>query len=142
MWMAGSDFYSRTQHFSPGFEESSTGTQVQMAICYENISGNQMEIKGYRNGTLIGSYTTANPSSWTSGDAEVFFGLRHGSVLGGPGALDALIQEGRIYDTVLSQSEIQALQPVPGPLPLLGALGGFHASRRLRQRIRASRPAA
>lgn len=30
--------------------------------------------------------------------------------------------------------------PVPGPLPLAGVLAGLHASRRIRQRIRASRP--
>ena len=71
-----------------------------------------MEITGYRNGVAIGSYSSNAGSSWSTADAEILFGKRHGSKNGGPGALDALINEARIYDMVLSAGEIEALVPV------------------------------
>ena len=120
-WMNGSSFFARTQDFTPGFQETTTGTLIQMAITYNWIGAGQEIITGYRNGVQIGQYTTANAASWSAGDAEVFFGQRHGSQLEGPGGLDALIYEARIYDTALTQAQIQALNvPEPASLALLG----------------------
>jgi len=42
----------------------------------------------------------------------VFFDKRHGNIDGGPGDLDAHIEEARVYSGVLTQAEIQALTPV------------------------------
>jgi hypothetical protein len=137
-WMAGSNSFSRTQDFNPGYQETAPGSLIQMAITYQNSSG-QALIKSYRNGALIGSYTKGSIPTFVSGDTEVLFGLRHTLPSGQkPGALDALIEEARIYNTVLSQAEIAALSPraVPGPLPLLGALAALDRSRRLRSRRR------
>ena len=117
-WMNGSSGFSRTQDFVPGFQETVTGQLVQMAITYDdadNVPGGTMTITGYRNGVQIGQYNTGNGSSWSAGDAEVFFGLRHGSTGGGPGGIDALIEEGRIYNEVLTQQQISELEFVtPG----------------------------
>jgi hypothetical protein len=107
-WMNGSSFFRRTQDANPGFEETETGQLIQIAITYEDSGGNA-HIKLYRNGELIGDYTQGAIATWEEDDAEVFFGIRHGNVGGGPGNLDAHIEEARIYDGVLSQAEIQAL---------------------------------
>jgi hypothetical protein len=108
-WMAGSSFFRRTQDPAPGFEEKEKGKLIQMAISYED-KGGQAHIKLYRNGELIGDYTMGAIATWVKGDGEAFFGLRHGNVGGGPGNLDAHIEECRIYGAVLSQDEIKALK--------------------------------
>ena len=81
-----------------------------MAISYED-KGGQAHIKIYHDGDLIGEYTQGGIGSWEKDDAEVFFGLRHGNTGGGPGNLDALIEDARIYNQVLSQDEIKELVP-------------------------------
>ncbi|MFT5499548.1 MAG: hypothetical protein ACI9TH_004964, partial [Kiritimatiellia bacterium] len=111
-WMNGSSGALRNMPFNPGFEETGTGLMIQLAISYEDLGGGNVRITGYRNGVQMGQYDDNPIATWGSADAEIFFGIRHGSTLGGPGALDALIEEARIYDHVLSQSEIQALQPM------------------------------
>jgi hypothetical protein len=107
-WMAGSSFFRRTTDPNPGFEEKEKGKLIQMAISYADSKGNAA-IKIYRNGEVIGDYTQGPLANWDKNDAEVFFGLRHGNVGGGPGNLDAHIEEARIYDGVLTQAEIKAL---------------------------------
>ncbi len=114
-WMSGSSSFSRTDDFVPGFQETTSGTEVMLAVTYDDADdtpGGAMEITGYRNGVAIGSYSSDAGSSWTTNDAEIIFGKRHGSKSDGPGAIDALINEARVYDIVLSAAEIQALVPV------------------------------
>jgi hypothetical protein len=111
-WMNGSSNGLRNQPFSPGFEETATGVMIQLAISYEDLGGGNVRITGYRNGVQIGQYDANAIATWAAADAEIFFGIRHGSIAGGPGALDALIEEARIYDHVLTQQEVQGLQPV------------------------------
>ncbi len=108
-WMPGSSGFGRTKDPVPGFEETKTDVLVYMAISYED-DGGQAHIKIYHDGDVIDDYTQGAIGSWTEDDAEVFFGIRHGNAdTGGPGNLDALIEEARIYGEVLSQSEIKAL---------------------------------
>lgn len=112
-WMNGSNGFSRTPDtgFASGVETATDGTEmVQLAISYEDLGGNNVTITGYRDGVQIGQYNDNPLGSWPPGDAEVIFGKRHGNpATSGPGALDALIHEARIYDTALSEVEIQAL---------------------------------
>jgi hypothetical protein len=113
-WMSGSSNFSRTDDFDPGFQEIGTGIEVMLAITYDDIDdlpGGTMDITGYRNGAAIGSYSSDSGSSWPSTDAEILFGKRHGDKNGGPGALDAVINEAHIYDYVLSATEIETLVP-------------------------------
>ncbi len=130
-WMSGSSGYIRTENFNPGYAETLTGQLIQMAITYDNQTNGSVIITGYRDGQSIGSYTHANANTWIAGNTEILFGLRHSSGNSGPGALDALISEARIYDTALSQAEIQGLTlqsaaavPEPESLALMG-LGLF-----------------
>lgn len=108
-WMNGSTTWSRTQNFAPGFQETTTGALIQMAITYADLGGGNLQVTGYRNGLQIGQYTTPNASSWATGDAEVFFGVRHGNISAGSGALDARIEEARLYDEVLTAAQLNAL---------------------------------
>lgn len=121
-WMNGSSGWSRTQDFNPGVEETQVGVLTQMAITYEHLAADKIRITGYRNGVLIGQYETSTPSRWEPGDAEVLFGVRHGSVNSGPGALDALISEASIYGAALTSEQIGLLYNL-GPeddSPLVG----------------------
>jgi len=109
-WMAGSNGWSRSSNPVPGFAETTTGVLVQMAITYENFNGTA-RIKIYRNGSLIGSYDKGPIASWSGSTTEILFGIRHtlGSRAPSKPWVDAQIEEARIYNSVLTQAEIQAL---------------------------------
>jgi hypothetical protein len=140
-WMAGSDNLLRTQDFNPGFEETSVGTRIQMAYTYE-VVGQNVTITGYRDGVLIGQYSSANAASWGENDAEIIFGARHFVSTYPLGALDARIAEARLYDSVLTQAEVAALEPLAIPeidpagtgsvLTLVAGVLGLLERRRLR----------
>ena len=78
-WMAGSSGFKRTEDLTPGFAETEDGQMVMMAISYEEGDDNNTRIKAYRNGDLIGSYQKGPLAEWPQGDAEIFWGLRHGT---------------------------------------------------------------
>jgi hypothetical protein len=143
-WMAGSNIYARTQNFSPGFQETTTDQLIQIAIAYNDLGSGQMQISGYRNGSLIGTYLTANASTYSPGGVTVDFGPRSAYFSSPRGSLDALIEESRIYDTALTQSQIAALQPlhVPAPLPVVGSASALGYCRRLRRQSQRLRSAA
>ena len=65
----------------------------------------------YHNGVKIGDYKQGIFALFAKDDCEAIWGIRHGSVGGGPGDLDAKIENTRIYATVLSQGEVKALRP-------------------------------
>jgi hypothetical protein len=148
-WMNGSSNFNRTpagQFDQPVALESSTGNLLQLAITYEDLGGGNVQITGYRNGALMGTYSSANFVTWAAGEQEVIFGKRHlSNATDGPGALNALIHEARLYDTALSQSDIQGLTMVPEPaMPILGALaaGSLLIRRRRRHGWAAAAPPA
>ena len=120
-WMPGSSFFRRTDDPKPGFVEKKTGQLVMIAISYEE-NGASTRVKIYRNGDLIGSYEKGPLAQWPKGDAEIFLGLRHGNAGGGPGNLDAHIEESRIYGSVLNQDEIKNLKEGTLPVKVQGRL--------------------
>lgn len=130
-WMNGSNGWSRSQggQFNQAEAvESSTGSLLQLAITYQDLGGGNVQITGYRNGNLMGSYTSGNFASWGANEQEVIFGRRfhYIDINHGDGALDALLHEARLYDSALSQSEIQSLAMVPEPTAsVLGTLAAF-----------------
>ncbi len=109
-WMAGSGWFHRTKDPEPGFEEKKTGELVMVAISYEN-DNDTARVRLYRNGDEIGDYTFGQFVTFANNDAEAIWGKRHGGLGGGPGDLDAHIEDSRIYATVLSQAEIKKLLP-------------------------------
>ena len=106
-WMAGSDFYRRTQSEqanSPA-ETADTRTFVQVAIVYK---GRQVTL--YRNGQQYAQYTMAPPPQEFGPQSVVLIGKRHldqGDDAHFAGAID----DARIYDRALSAEEIAALKP-------------------------------
>ena len=108
-WMAGSGWFHRTQDAVPGFEEKKKGELIQMAISYEDVKGTA-HVRIYHNGDLIGDYTFGQFEPFKKNDTAAIWGKRHDPA-GGPGDLDAHIEDSRIYATVLSQDEIKALRP-------------------------------
>lgn len=116
-WMAGSNGFSRTNTSALTYAETSVGEIIQMAYTYEDLGGGTVRISGYRNGASVGSYTDSPIGTWlASNDTEVLFGIRH-TYFGSPqGALDATISEARLYDTALTQAQVQALT-ISAPVP-------------------------
>lgn len=137
-WMNGSSNGWRNQAFNPGYTENATDSLIQMAITYQDFGNGTLQITGYRNGQNIGSYLSGNAATWTANDTEILFGIRHAnSSASGPGGLDAVISEARIYNTALSQAEIRALHmvPEPGTLAVFGlGLGMLAMARKRRAR--------
>lgn len=118
-WMAGSNNFSRTQNFSPGFPESTINTEVMVAITYEVI-GAQVKITLYRNGVQYGSYFDGPVASFNSTNAEILFGARHtapgNTVRGG---IDGQIDEAMIFNRALTPTEISNIYSPSGPLTLV-----------------------
>ena len=110
-WMAGSSYFHRTLDPKPGFKEVETNVLIQLAISYENSNGNA-RVRLYRNGDMFGDYVKGPFVSWPAGDAEVFWGIRHGTATqGGPDNMDAHIEESRIYAGVLTGDDLKKLAP-------------------------------
>jgi hypothetical protein len=152
-WMAGSTNFLRSglpsDFAAPEAVESAPGEMIQMAISYRDLGGGGVEITGYRNGVLLGQYTDSltdffvnQPSefaTWDSNTYEALFGIRATIGIDTFGALNASIFEARIYDEVLTQSQIQSLNPAAVPEPgtfvvLLGStLGAMFVRCRTRK---------
>lgn len=117
-WMAGSDFFRRTQNFVPGIDDFATGagTLRQVAISYRATSGGAQVITGCLDGQPLGSYTATNTQPFGSANApEALFGPRHGTAGGPVGALNAHIDEARLFKRAIGCD--QALATAPSPLP-------------------------
>ena len=110
-WMSGSSWFKRTDDFKPGFKDTTKGEKFMMAITY---SGKKSPtVRGYRNGENISGkgYEKGEMIIWEKGDAEVIWGKRHSADgKGGPGDLDGLIYETRIYGVALTEEEIKGLK--------------------------------
>jgi len=108
-WMAGSNFFRRTQADQSSYpaETADEKTMVQIAIVYDGG-----EIRIYRNGQPYADYGTNNIDLLEIDNHIALFGLRHigaGSENGTP--LAGAIEDARIYARALSQAEVAALRP-------------------------------
>ena len=110
-WMSGSSDRKRTWNPTPGYYETNTTIYNQIAITYKNHGG-KTRVRLYHGGVKFGDYTKGPLAIWPRGDAEIFWGLRHGNTKGGPGNLDMLIEESRIYATILTPKELKSLKPL------------------------------
>jgi len=106
-WMAGSDFFRRTQREqadSPA-ETTDAATFVQVAIVYK---GRQVTL--YRNGRQYAQYTMASSPQGFGPQSVVVVGKRH-LEQGDEARFAGAIDDARIYDQALSTEEIAALKP-------------------------------
>ena len=106
-WMAGSDYFSRTQRDQSGnaVEKPDDKTLIQIAIAYQ---GSQVTI--YRNGVPYASYQAKNIDLLGFPDAIVVFGRRHWGSASGQ-TLQGSIADARIYQQALTVDEIKKLKP-------------------------------
>ncbi|HQU18134.1 MAG TPA: PEP-CTERM sorting domain-containing protein [Fimbriimonadaceae bacterium] len=125
-WMAGSEFYNRTQAVPQDGERESATETVVMAIRYR--SDNTISV--FRNGNLYSEYSKGQLQSFGDEPTAAVFGKRHTW----PGLampyLSARIDEARIYNEALSDQFMETLTPVPEPMTGLGLLASLFAFRR------------
>ena len=102
-WMPGSDRFGRTQDVG-GPPEEESAVFVSVAITYARDGTVTM----YRDGAPYGlPYQTAEPPVFRAGEAQILFGLRHGT--GGPGKgrlLRGEIERARLWERSLTAEEI------------------------------------
>jgi hypothetical protein len=117
-WMAGSDFFRRTQgeeeQKANPQETANSNTLVQVAIAY---AGNRISV--FRDGHPYASYTVAQARPFGS-NTTVLLGLRYLGEIGEIGYFTGAIEDARIYDAALTADQIAALVPnkSSGPRPL------------------------
>ena len=96
-WMAGSDFFRRTQHDQSKYpQETEAGKLVQLAIVSK---GKEVEL--YRDGVLVSRYPIPGEPISISTKSEVLFGVHHLEMLGSM-KFRGEVEDARIYDRALS----------------------------------------
>jgi len=117
-WMAGSDFFRRTQNENEQSacapETADAGTLVQIAIAYK---GNQVSL--YRNGNPYATYAVREAQAFGK-ETFVLLGLRYLGEMGDIGPFTGAIEDARLYDVALDAKQIAALEPkkLSDPKPL------------------------
>lgn len=102
-WLAGSNFFERTQAFQ-GPKETAVEQPIHMAIVWRDDG----MILAYRNGQPYGKpYQAKGPLAFAAGQAQFLFGLRH-SPPGGSKHLAGTIVRAEFHDRALSPAEIAA----------------------------------
>ena len=137
-WVSGSSYFYRTQDFSAGVAETAANlnTVFEIAFTYNFTGGGNETVTGYLNGVSMGSYTTGDAATWVAGNTIVGCGPRSLSAGSVSGGIDATVDAAQIYDTALTQAQIQGLSnpaaaPEPATLAVLGAgLVGLWCVRR------------
>lgn len=108
-WMAGSDFFRRTQTMAEQaayLDETADGKAlVQIAIVYR---GNQVTL--FRNGEKFADYQIQQPRTFDD-EWYALLGLRYLGGGGPVGFLHGSLEEARIYDVGLEAAAIAALKP-------------------------------
>jgi hypothetical protein len=104
-WMAGSEFFRRTQGFDKGADESEARQRpVHVALVYAADG----TIAAYRDGVPYGEpYKSSGPMKFEGGKSQIIFGLRHGPS-GGNKMLAGRIERASLYDRALSAEEVAA----------------------------------
>jgi hypothetical protein len=121
-WLAGSNFFQRTQSFNAPRESEAQQRPVHLAIAYHSDG----TIIGYRDGQPYGkSYRSAGPFEFKAGEAVVGFGIRH-LPAGGNKMLAGRILRASLYDRALTADEVfasfRSLPSAIGDTQLLQAL--------------------
>ncbi len=103
-WLAGSNFFERTQPFQGPPEKDAADRPVHLAITYAGDG----TITAYRNGQRYGqSYRSKKLVEFAAGQAIVGFGMRH-LPAGGNRMLNGRLFGAQLYDRTLSAAEVLA----------------------------------
>ncbi len=104
-WMAGSEFFRRTQGFDKGADESEARQRpVHVALVY-TADGT---IAAYRDGVPYGEpYKSPGPMKFEVGKSQIVIGLRHNPP-GGNKMLAGRIERASLYDRALTAEEVAA----------------------------------
>jgi hypothetical protein len=109
-WLAGSEYFKRTQQTDGPPEDAGAGVPVHLAVSYAKDG----TVSVYRNGKRYGEpYRKGEPREYAKADVRVLVGLRHSGA--GNGFFSGRIDEARLYTHALSEREI-ALSFAAGPL--------------------------
>jgi cytochrome c553 len=112
-WLAGSNFFRRTQSFGGEEEAAALTKPVHVALVYRADG----TVAGYHRGAPYGQpYRSHGPEEFEAGRCNVVFGLRH-SPAGGNKMLRGRILRARLYDRALSDAEISASAKLEAALP-------------------------
>ncbi len=110
-WMAGSNFFARSQSFGGPAETDATARAVHVAIVYQADG----TITGYREGRPYGApYKGAALQPFRAGEARVVFGVRH-TPPGGNKMLAGTVVRATLYDRALSAAEVAASAGIAEP---------------------------
>lgn len=103
-WMAGSNFFRRTQPFGGPVEAEAGGGPVHVALVYREDG----TITAYRDGLQYGKpIRKAELQPFESNQSEILFGLRHDPP--GPGKwLTGRIHQASLYSRALTSAEVAA----------------------------------
>ncbi len=101
-WVAGSNFFERSELFEGSAETEAATRSVHIAIVYQPDG----TISGYRDGKPYGrTYRKAPAAEFETESSQILLGCRHGSPTGNKG-LAGRIFRARIYDRALTPEEI------------------------------------
>ena len=123
-WMAGSDFFRRTQSFAGPAEDAVHKNSVHMAIVYAADG----TITAYRNGVPYGKAYKAEPQAFKAGTAQVVFGVRHTPVGSGK-MLAGAIDHAQLFARALSAEEVARLAGVAAAPSLHAVLARLTAAQ-------------
>mgnify|MGYP000987965103 CR=1 FL=1 len=108
-WMAGSDFFRRTQseveQTANAAETAGAKTLVQIAAVY---AGNHVTI--FRDGKPYAAYRIERPRAFAP-DATILLGLRYLGNMGAIGFFQGALEEVRLYDAALDAKTMASLAP-------------------------------
>ena len=101
-WVAGSNFFDRSELFEGSAETEATTRPVHVAVVYQPDG----TISGYRDGKPYGrTYRKAPAATFAADASQILLGCRHGTPSGNRG-LSGRIFRARLYDHALTPEEI------------------------------------
>ena len=101
-WVAGSNFFDRSELFEGSAETEATSRPVHIAVVYQPDG----TISGYRDGKPYGrTYRKAPAATFAADASQILLGCRHGAPAGNKG-LTGRIFRARLYDRALTPEEI------------------------------------
>ena len=107
-WQTGSN--NGVHNGASHFDNNLTDLR-QIAISYSANAIGGVDIVTCLDGVQQASFARPAVSSWFAGDAEIMMGLRHTFTGGSPGALDATIEDSRVYGVALTCDDVARIVP-------------------------------